>query len=234
MSAQIKYLGHSTFLVQSPDGKHILFEPWVHHNPACQDKTLPNLDLILISHGHSDHMWDAAKIASETGQPPTLCIVEIADYLEDSLPSVVGMNKGGTYLHGALKATFVNAHHSSSLVEETPTGYVNRVGGDPGAWVLKMDGGPTIYHAGDTCAFGDMKIIMDLHKPDVAILPIGDHYTMGPEEAAYAANMMGVPKVIPCHFATFPILRGRPEEMAPHLKPEIELIALQPGESTSI
>jgi L-ascorbate metabolism protein UlaG (beta-lactamase superfamily) len=227
----IKYLGHSTFLFTTPAGRKLLIDPWVQGNPACpeKDKNLSGVDTMLITHGHADHMQDAVGIALKF-KPKVACIYEIALYLgSKGVEDVVGMNKGGSARLNDIKATMVNAHHSSSIIRED--GKIIYAG-EPAGFVVEFENGFKIYHAGDTCVFGDMKLIADLYQPDLLLLPIGDLYTMDPREAAYACRLMNAKQVIPMHYGTFPPLTGTPEELR-RLTADLgtEVLAMKPGET---
>jgi L-ascorbate metabolism protein UlaG (beta-lactamase superfamily) len=228
---KITWLGHATFTLTTPDGKVILIDPWTIGNPACPAalKNPPRVDVMLITHGHTDHIGDAIAIATHH-KPQVIAIVEIAAWLSSKgIEKVVMMNKGGTVKAGEVEATMVNAIHSSGIEDGGRMIY----GGDPAGFVVKLPGGFSVYHAGDTCVFGDMKLIGELYKPDLAMLPIGDHYTMGPREAAYAIRLLGVKHVIPMHYATFPMLTGTPEALREASRDiaGLEIHAIKPGES---
>lgn len=228
---KIKYLGHATFLITTPGGKRLLIDPWVQNNPACPAaaKDLKGVDTMLITHGHSDHMQDAVSLAKKF-KPQVACNYEISLWLTgNGVRNVVGMNKGGTVRLNDVRATMVNAFHSSSIVE--PDGTVVYAG-EAAGYVVEFENGFRIYHAGDTSVFGDMKLIAELYKPELLMLPIGDLFTMGPLEAAQACRLMNAKMVIPMHYGTFPVLTGTPLELA-DLTREIgtEVIALKPGES---
>ena len=227
---QITWLGHATFKITTPQGKVILIDPWTQGNPACPDeyKSIDHVDLMLISHGHSDHAGDAVSIATATGAT-CVAIVELATWLASKgVKNTVGMNKGGTVEVQGVKITMTHAIHSSSVDDSV---YV----GEPCGFVIGFENGRKLYHAGDTCAFSDMAIIGELYQPDVALLPIGDFYTMAPKEAAIAVRMLGVKHVIPMHYGTFPILTGPPEALRESLQTlglhEVEVIAMKPGET---
>jgi L-ascorbate metabolism protein UlaG (beta-lactamase superfamily) len=182
---------------------------------------------MLVSHGHFDHIGsrprqvrdaDALTIARRT-QPAWPCIHELSLWLETELESqgveIIGMNKGGTVETHGLKVTMVHADHSAgdwSAAGEGPL-YL----GEPVGFVLALEDGKRVYFAGDTDVFGDMAVIRDLHRPDVAFLPIGGHYTMGPTGAARAAQLLGVTTVVPIHYGTFPILAGTPDQLRAEL-----------------
>ncbi|MBI3967838.1 MAG: metal-dependent hydrolase [Chloroflexi bacterium] len=234
---KITYLGHSTFRLELGNGKRIIIDPWLQGNPVCpeSEKKIDQLDLILVTHGHFDHLGDTASLMGGT-QARLIAIPEICAYVgkqgvgEDRMLS---MNKGGTLPLPDLgiKVTMTNAFHSGGIMD--PGGIL--YGGEPSGYVIEFEDGFRLYHAGDTCVFGDMKIIGELYKPDVAMLPIGDRYTMSPREAAYAIRLLGVKCVIPMHFATFPLLTGTPEMLRDEAKDVagLEVVALKPGETAS-
>lgn len=226
---RLTWLGHATFKIEV-DGKTLLIDPWVDSNPVCPDelKTFDTLDIMLITHGHWDHIQDAVPIAKQHA-PTVVSIIEIAKWLgNQGVNNTIGMNKGGTVTVGGVKATMVTANHSSSTTEENGTiVYL----GEPAGFVLEFTNGYKIYHAGDTNVFGDMQIIGEIYKPDLALLPIGDHFTMGPREAAYAAQLLNVPAILPMHYGTFPLLTGTVEEFRKLTASQnVEIIELKVGE----
>jgi L-ascorbate metabolism protein UlaG (beta-lactamase superfamily) len=226
------WLGHSTFLFRSPGGKRILIEPWVASNPACppESKKIDALDLILITHGHSDHAGDAAAIARATGAH-VIANYEICLWLEaKGIQNTAPMGHGGTQTIGGIAITMVNAVHGSSALEDGRLVYL----GHPGGYVIRFEDGLTIYFAGDTDLFGDMRLIGEMYRPAIAFLPIGDRFTMGPNAAAKAAELLGVRQVVPMHYGTFPFLTGTPTQLRELLAPRgVQMLELKPGESAS-
>jgi L-ascorbate metabolism protein UlaG (beta-lactamase superfamily) len=228
---KITWLGHATFQITLANGKVILIDPWVDGNPACPKdaKKLERVDIILITHGHGDHTGDALAIAKKF-KPQVVAIYETAGWLESKgIKNVIGMSKGGTTKVGEIEVTMVHAIHSNSIQDGDKIIY----GGEPAGYVVRLPGGLNIYHAGDTAVFGDMKLIAELYAPELALLPIGDFYTMGPREAAMAVRLLNVKHVIPMHYATFPALTGTPEELKKQTQDiaGLEIHALKPGES---
>jgi L-ascorbate metabolism protein UlaG (beta-lactamase superfamily) len=224
----ITWLGHSSFSLRTPGGKIVLVDPWYTGNPVFPSKLKPTkADVILISHGHSDHITDAAATAKATGAT-VVGIWEITSWLgSKGVKSVEPMNKGGTIEVKGLRITMTEACHSSSF-EENGIVYL----GEPAGFVVRLENGQTIYFAGDTSLFGDMKLIGELYKPDIAFLPIGDRFTMGPDTAALAARWLGVKQVVPMHFGTFPLLTGTPDQLKQHLAgTSIQILALEPGQT---
>jgi L-ascorbate metabolism protein UlaG (beta-lactamase superfamily) len=227
---KITYLGHATFQLRTASGKVILIDPWVETNPQCPaaNKKLDRVDLILLTHGHGDHFGDLLDIAKKF-TPRVVCIHETASWLESKgVKNVLGMGKGGTQHLDDVDVTMVHAIHSNSLQDGNELLY----GGEPAGYVVRLPGGFSLYHAGDTCAFSDMKLIAELYQPELACLPIGDHYTMGPREAAAAIRFLGAHHVIPMHYGTFPVLTGTPaalREAARDIR-ELEIHVMQPGD----
>ncbi|HEX2324409.1 MAG TPA: metal-dependent hydrolase [Chloroflexota bacterium] len=227
----LTWYGHAAVLLQTPGGKRVFFDPFVHSNPACPPELhdVRDLDLLLITHGHQDHMADALAVIA-SGQPQAVVAIhEIAVWLsEQDVSGVTGMNHGGTFETQGLKVTMTPALHSSSIAE----GDDLLPGGLPAGYVLQLENGYRVYHAGDTALFGDMALIGELWRPDLALLPIGDHYTMGPEAAARAAQLLGVRRVVPIHYGTFPLLTGTPERLrAAGERDGLEVLELRPGET---
>ena len=228
-----KYLGHSTFLFTTPAGKKVIIDPWIMKNPACPaaEKNITEVDTILVTHGHFDHIQDAVELGKRL-KPAVGCIYETSLWLKKKgVENLSFMNKGGTQKINDLKVTMTDAHHSCGILDDDGSVIY---GGEAAGYVVEFENGFRIYHSGDTCVFGDMKIIAELYKPDLIFLPIGDLYTMNPKEAAYACRLMNAKRVVPMHYATFPPLIGRPEELR-ELTKDIgtEVLALKPGETGS-
>lgn len=229
----IQWFGHSTALITSPGGKRLLVDPYVQNNPACPEQLhrVENLDLLLITHAHFDHMQDVLAVI-ESGRPKkVICIHEIGLWLgTKGIENVSDMNRGGTQEAEGLKITMTQAWHSSGFLD----GDRLVPGGEPSGYVIEMENGFRLYHSGDTALFGDLALIGEIWKPDLALLPIGGHYTMGPEEAARAAKLLGVKRVVPIHYGTWPILAGTPERLREAGRPDgLEVLALKPGEILS-
>lgn len=228
----ITWLGHSTFLLGLPTGQRLVTDPWLR-NPRCPARwgtpeALLPVDVVLISHGHDDHAADAHALARASGAA-VVCLFELGEYLIDKgLKGVRHMGIGGTQRIGALAVTMTAAVHSGSTIDE---GRIRYLGGAAG-FVLRAPDMPTLYFAGDTALFGDMKVIADLYQPAIAFLPIGDHFTMGPDTAAIAARWLNVRQVVPMHYGTSPLLTGTPDALRHHLKGTgIDVLELQPGET---
>jgi L-ascorbate metabolism protein UlaG (beta-lactamase superfamily) len=227
----ITWLGHATLQITTSNGKIVLIDPWVEGNPSfpASMKHFPRVDLILATHGHGDHTGDVIPLAL-AHNAPVVAIYELALYFGSrGVVDILPMGKGGTRHVGDVAVTMVHAVHSSSIEEDGKALYA----GEPAGLVVRLPGGFTLYHAGDTAVFGDMKIIGELYKPDLVCLPIGGHFTMDPREAAYAIRLLGVHHVLPIHHGTFPVLTGTPEELRELTQDiaDLEIHALQPGES---
>lgn len=229
-SGKITWLGHSMFAIDSASGARLVVDPFIGPNPKFpKGFDLSRVDVIAATHGHSDHFGASGPDLARKSGATVVCVFELALWLaERGIDKVSGMNKGGSQRVSEFSITMTPAIHSSGTAksDENPPS-------DPCGFVIEVDGF-RIYHAGDTNVFSEMALIGELDVPDLALLPIGDFYTMGPKRAAKACELLGVPRVIPMHFGTFPVLSGTPEA----LKREIaargastEVIVLAPGES---
>ena len=228
---KITWLGHATFRVETAEGKTIYVDPWVMSNPLCpeSEKDVRKADALVITHGHFDHIADAVKIGKEHN-PTAVGIFELCLWLQKKgVETISPMNKGGTQTVAGVKVTMTHAVHSCGIQDDDGSIVY---GGEACGYVLELPGGVKVYHAGDTAVFGDMAIIRDLYAPEIAMLPIGDHFTMSPREAAYACKLLQPKHVIPMHFGTFPPLIGRPAQLRELLGaggPEV--VELQAGET---
>ncbi len=228
---KVTYLGHAAFKMVSPKGVIIYVDPFISGNPKtpADMKTVEKADLILVTHGHGDHLGDTLSIAEKTNAK-IVVMPELGRYLaKKGAKNVVGMNKGGTLTVQGIAITMVHALHSSSVTEGDQVIYT----GDPAAFIIRFENGFTVYHAGDTGVFSDMKIYGEIYQPDLSLLPIGSHFTMDPREAAFAAKLLNSKYVIPMHYGTFPVLTGTPEEFLKLMKdvPQTKVLVLKPGET---
>jgi L-ascorbate metabolism protein UlaG (beta-lactamase superfamily) len=227
---KITWLGHATFRIETPGGTTVLVDPWVMGNPMCPDseKSVKKADIMLCTHGHFDHIGDAVEIAKKHNSK-VVGIFELCSWMgSKGVKQTAPMNKGGTQSVGDIKITMVHAVHSCGITDGDQIIY----GGEACGYVIEFANGLKIYHAGDTNVFGDMRIIRELYQPEIAMLPIGDHFTMGPREAAYACNLLKPKAVVPMHFGTFPALTGTPAELQ-KLAPDTEIVPLKPGQTTA-
>jgi L-ascorbate metabolism protein UlaG (beta-lactamase superfamily) len=225
---ELTWLGHSSFRLDA-GGKRIYIDPFLNGNPKCPEgeQTPERVDVIAITHGHGDHVGDAVDLAKQHGAT-VIAPVELAGRLgSQGVENVKDPNKGGTVEIDGIRFTLTHAQHSSSDNDGNYTG-------EPCGIIVRAEG-KTVYFAGDTNVFGDMQnVIARLYKPDVAVLPIGDHYTMGPEEAALAVELLGVKRVVPCHWGTFPALTGTPDALAEKVGSGVTVERIEPGESVTI
>jgi len=206
----------------------VLVDPWVMGNPMCPaaEKDVKKVDVLLCTHGHGDHIGDAVEIARKHN-PVAVGIFELCAWLEKKgVKQIAPMNKGGTQSVGDIKVTMVHADHSCGILDQGQIIY----GGEACGYVIEFPNGVKIYHAGDTAVFGDMQIIRELYAPEIAMLPIGDHFTMGPREAAYACKLLQPKIVIPMHFGTFPLLTGTPGALE-KLASGVEIVEMKPGQT---
>jgi L-ascorbate metabolism protein UlaG (beta-lactamase superfamily) len=225
---EITWLGHGTFQLKLESGEVLVLDPWTDGNPKYPaDHKFDRIDTILISHGHFDHIHDAVPLATRF-KPKVVCIFETGHWLESKgVENVSAMNKGGSQKAGPVNITMTHAVHSCGILDEGEIIY----GGEAAGYVLGVPDGRRIYFAGDTNVFSDMALIRELYQPQLAMLPIGDLFTMSPREAAAACKLLRPEKVIPMHFGTFPPLTGRPEELSKLISdlPGTNVWALEPG-----
>jgi L-ascorbate metabolism protein UlaG (beta-lactamase superfamily) len=227
---KLTWLGHSTYRIETPAGTTVLVDPWVMGNPMCpeSEKKIKKVDVMLCTHGHFDHIGDAVAIAKQHN-PTVVGIYELCAWMEKKgVKQISPMNKGGTQKVGDLRVTMVHAEHSCGIQDGDQIIY----GGEACGYVMEFENGVKIYHAGDTCVFGDMQIIRELYAPEIVMLPIGDHFTMSPREAAYACQLLKPKTVIPMHFGTFPLLTGTPGDLKKLVK-DAEILEMKPGQTVS-
>ncbi len=234
----LTWLGHATVLMVTSTGTRVIFDPWLENpkSPVSMDDLGP-VDVIAVTHGHFDHMGSAVPLALATGAT-VVCVPEMAAYFAtQGLANVVEMNKGGTVRVADIGLTMVSADHSCGVA--AGEGQANIYGGNPVGFIAHLpegSGGP-VYVSGDTNVFGDMALIRELYAPEIALMPIDGHYNMGPREAAYAVMLLGVSRFTPIHFGTFPLLAGRPEDVARHLterEATARVVSVEPGGSVPL
>ncbi len=223
---KLTWLGHSTFRIETPGGKTIYIDPWIMGNPMCPEaeKKVKKADILLCTHGHGDHIGDTVEIVRQHS-PVVVGIYELCLWLaKKGAKQILPMNKGGTQTVGDIKVTMVHADHSCGIQDGDEIVY----GGEACGYVVEFANGIKIYHAGDTNVFGDMAIIRELYAPEIVMLPMGDFFTMGPREAAYAINLLRPKTVIPMHFGTFSALTGTPGALQ-KLVPGVDVMEMKPG-----
>lgn len=239
---ELQWFGQSAFKLTTESGKVIVIDPFLLKNPKTPEelkdlKKLGKVDLILVTHGHFDHTADVQALATLTGAPVGMNADMGNVYNSLGLLAkgqVIGWNKSGTItpIGDDIRITMVRAEHSSTVVHEGAA----HSGGEPVGYIIQLENGYTIYHSGDTGVFGDMKMIGEYYKPDLALISIGGWYTMGPKEAAYAMGSLMQPKmVIPMHYGTFPVLKGTPRELIDALGDSpVKVKVMNPGESLTM
>ncbi|MBO0703929.1 MAG: metal-dependent hydrolase [Candidatus Dormibacteraeota bacterium] len=230
LNAQVSFtwIGHGTWKVRTAGGKDVLLDAWVGSNPAAPEavKQIDRLDVMVLTHGHGDHVADAVPIAQQTGCR-VLCPYELGPWLTNqgvAQDKVTAFGKGGTAEVDGLQFTMVHAEHFSSLPDGS-------YGGEPVGYVITFENGFKIYFSGDTDVFGDMALIRELEQPEVAFLSIGDFFTMGPRRARKAVDLLGVRTVVPMHYATFPPLTGRPDQLQELVGPSVTVVDCKPGDT---
>jgi L-ascorbate metabolism protein UlaG (beta-lactamase superfamily) len=232
-NASLTWLGHAAFRLDTPGGKRVYVDPWLS-NPKCPEgeKEPERVDLIALTHGHDDHVGETVEL-SKRFDCPVIAIVELRAWLSaQGVREDVSQapNKGGTAEAAGIKVTLTDAHHSSSISGDDGT--VVYLGEAAGV-VIEIEDGMKLYFAGDTNVFTDMQLIGRIYEPDVAVLPIGGHFTMDPREAAVALELLGTRRCVPSHYGTFPLLAGTPDELR-ELAPDVEVIAPQPGDPVEL
>jgi L-ascorbate metabolism protein UlaG (beta-lactamase superfamily) len=227
--ATLTWLGHASFRLDTSGGKRVYVDPWLG-NPKCPDseKEPERIDVIALTHGHGDHVGETVEL-SKKFKPDVVAMVELKAWLGkqgaevDQMP---GPNKGGTVEAAGVKFTLTNAFHSSASEDGE---YL----GEAAGLIVELEDGKSVYFAGDTCVFGDMQLIGRIYEPEVAVLPIGGHFTMDPREAAVALELLGAKRCVPCHYGTFPLLKGTPDELR-SLAKDVEVVDLEPGGSVTV
>ncbi len=228
---QITWLGHAAFEIQVDSGEVLLLDPWVEGNPAYpKGHKIQKADAIAVSHGHGDHLGDVVPLAKRFGAK-VVAMVEVAGWVASKgVSNTIGFNKGGTVDLGFVKLTMTHALHSSSIDDHGTSVY----GGEAAGYILTLKDRRRAYFAGDTAVFAEMGLYADIYHPELAFLPIGDHYTMGPEEAAYAGRLLKVKDIIPMHYGTFPVLAGTPAQLEERLSGSgIRVMTLKQGQPVS-
>ena len=233
MSPRFRYYGHSTVSFDLPGGELVLIDPYLAENPVCPpaSRDLPRLDAMLITHAHIDHFADAVELGKKHRPSTIVANYEICSWLESQglVEETSPMGIGGSQQVLGCKVTMVRADHSAGLEDGDRMIY----GGTAAGYVVRLPDGFTFYHAGDTALFGDMKLIGQIYKPDLAFLPVGDRFTMGPKEAAWACRLLEPKQVVPIHWGTFSFLTGRPRDFERELAGlgiDCEVLVVQPGE----
>jgi L-ascorbate metabolism protein UlaG (beta-lactamase superfamily) len=227
----LTWLGHSAFRIETRGGKRIYLDPFLSGNPKTpeSEREPERCDLIVLTHGHDDHVGDTVAMHERLGCP-VVAQVELRGWLGSrgvEFDIAHAPNKGGTVTWENVKITLTDANHSSSTEDGV-------YAGEPCGIVLQLEDGYTIYFSGDTNVFGDMSLVGRLYSPDLAVLPIGDHFTMGPREAALALELLGVVRCVPCHYGTFPLLVGTPDELRGFAPPGVEVLSPEPGETLEL
>jgi len=229
--ASLTWLGHAAFRIESDRGKRIYVDPFLKGNPKTPEAEAEpeRVDIIAVTHGHVDHVGQTVDLSKKFPDAEVVAQVEVKGWLGKqgaNVGDLPGINKGGTQEVDGVRFTLTHAFHSSSSDEGE---YL----GESCGLVIKLEDGKTVYFAGDTNVFGDMQLIARIYQPDVAVLPIGDWFTMGPEEAAVALELLGYPRCVPSHWGTFPLLTGTPARLK-QLAPNADVVELDPGDSIEL
>ena len=226
----ITWLGHGTFQLELESGEIIVLDPWTGNPSYPKGHSIKRIDTILISHGHYDHIHDAVPLAKKFS-PQVVAIYETCQWLESKgVTNCTAMNKGGTQKAGALSVTMTHAVHSCGILDEGKIIY----GGEAAGYILHLPDKRRIYFSGDTNVFSDMALIQEIYQPQLAMLPIGDLFTMSPREAAVACRLLKTERIIPMHFGTFPALTGTPDQLSELLRGSATTVwPLKPGETVS-
>jgi L-ascorbate metabolism protein UlaG (beta-lactamase superfamily) len=226
----ITWLGHGTFQLELESGEIIVLDPWTGNPSYPKGHSFKRIDTILISHGHYDHIHDAVPLAKKF-TPQMVAIYEICQWLESKgVTNCSAMNKGGTQNVGPLGVTMTHAVHSCGILDEGKIVY----GGEAAGYILHLPDKRRIYFSGDTNVFSDMALIQEIYQPQLAMLPIGDLFTMSPREAAVACRLLKTESIIPMHFGTFPALTGTPDQLKDLLRGSATTVwPLTPGETVS-
>jgi L-ascorbate metabolism protein UlaG (beta-lactamase superfamily) len=230
MAGTLTWLGHASFRLDSPSGKRIYVDPFLQ-NPKCpeSERAPERADVIALTHGHDDHVGDTVELSQRLSPEAVVAQIELKAWLQKNgakVDEMPGLNKGGTIEAAGCKFTLTNAFHSGSAPDGS-------YGGESCGLVIELEDGTKVYFAGDTCVFGDMQLIARIYEPDVAVLPIGGHFTMDPREAALALELLGNPRCVPCHWGTFPLLKGTPQELK-ELAPGANIVDIEPGQTIEL